>query len=428
MAAPGPSIELTGPGSVKLATMVLAGGQGERLYPLTRDRAKPAVYFGGIYRIIDFTLSNCVNSGVRRILLLTQYKSLSLDRHMRRGWDLFNAELGEYAYTIPPQQRMSGQFYLGTADAIYQNIYSLELQRPEHVLILSGDHVYKMDYRALVGFHLAIDADLTVACIETDIATARNLGVAEVDASSRIITFREKPAEPPCLTGKPDHALCSMGVYVFRTEPLVRAVIEDAKRDGSHDFGRDIIPELVGTASVYAYNFTDPHTGGAAYWRDIGTVDSYFAANMDLVAPVPPLNLYDPEWAIRSCPEQAPPARIARSSGPTAGVVDSLLSNGVIIDAAHVVRSILSPGVRVEPGTYLEECVLFPEVRVGAGARLRRTIVDRGIVLPAGVEIGFDAERDRQQLTVTPSGVAVVPRMAPQITAGASSREEPTNT
>jgi glucose-1-phosphate adenylyltransferase len=422
--AGGPRVELAGPGRVKLATMLLAGGQGERLYPLTRDRAKPAVYFGGIYRIIDFTLSNCLNSGIRRILLLTQYKSLSLDRHIRRGWDLFRAELDEYIYTIPPQQRMSGQFYIGTADAIYQNIYSLEQERPDHVLILAGDHVYKMDYRGLVGFHLSTNADLTVACVEGDLETARSLGVAEVGDDGRIVAFHEKSPEPPTVPGKPNRALCSMGVYVFRTERLVRAVIEDAKRDTSHDFGRDILPDLVRRVPVYAYRFTDPDTGAAAYWRDIGTLDSYFAANMDLVAAVPSFNLYDPAWPIRSCPEQAPPARMARSSGPSAGVVDTLLSNGCIIDAAHVVRSVLSAGVRVEPGAYVEECVLFPGVEVRAGSRLRRTIVDKDVILPPGVEIGFDPERDRRHLTVTPQNVAVVPRMAPQITADAAVRTE----
>ncbi|MFQ6132293.1 MAG: glucose-1-phosphate adenylyltransferase [Armatimonadota bacterium] len=397
--------------------MLLAGGQGERLYPLTRDRAKPAVYFGGIYRIIDFTLSNCVNSGARRILLLTQYKSLSLDRHIRRGWGLFSGELDEYIYTIPPQQRMGEQFYLGTADAIYQNIYSLEQDRPENVLILSGDHVYKMDYRPLLAFHLERDADLTVSCVEVDAEYATTLGVAEVDEDWRVVGFHEKPAEPQHIPGRPGRCLCSMGVYVFRTERLVKAVIEDAKSDTSHDFGRDVIPALVQSASVYAYSYVDPDTGEAAYWRDIGTLDNYFEANMDLVAPVPPFNLYDPNWPIRAHVEPCPPARVARCDGAGTGAEDSLISGGCILDAAHVVRSVLSPNVRVEEGAEVVECVLFPGVRVEKGARLRRTIVDRNMTIPAGTEIGHDAERDRRAVTLTPSGVAVVPRMAPQIAA-----------
>jgi len=393
--------------------MILAGGQGERLYPLTRDRAKPAVFFGGIYRIMDFTLSNCANSGLRRIYLLTQYRSLSLDRHIRLGWSIFNAELGEFVHTVPPQQRMRTQFYQGTADAIFQNIYVLQMEKPQYVVILSGDHVYKMDYRDLVAFHVERHADLTIACVPVPRHQATSLGVAQVDQDGRIIGFEEKPADPKALPDDPEMALCSMGVYVFTTEVLVRAVIDDARQDTEHDFGRNIVPALVAGSRVSAYAFRDEHTGAPAYWRDIGSIDSYHEANMDLVAVEPRFNLYDDQWPLRTHMEQCPPAKtVLSASNPGAGVIDSLISGGCIISGARVVRSVLSSYVRVERDAEVTDSILFPGVCVGHGAKLRRSIVDRGVRIPPGSCFGYDAEQDRRRVTVTPGGVAVISRVA----------------
>ena len=393
--------------------MILAGGQGERLYPLTRDRAKPAVFFGGIYRIIDFTLSNCANSGLRKIYLLTQYRSLSLDRHVRHGWSIFNAELDEFVHTVPPQQRMRTQFYQGTADAIFQNIYTLQMEKPQHVVILAGDHVYKMDYGRLLAFHIEKQADLTIACVPVPTAQATTLGVARVDDDQRVVAFDEKPAAPSPIPDDPEFALCSMGVYVFTTEVLVRAVIEDAKQDSEHDFGRDIIPTLVHTNRVFAYGFRDERTGEPAYWRDIGSLDSYYDANMDLVAVEPRCNLYEEEWPVRTHMEQRPPAKtVLCTSNPNAGAIDSLVSGGCIISGARVTRSILSPHVRVERDAEVTESIVFPDVSVGEGAKLQRTIVDRGVHIPAGACFGYDADEDRRRATVTPGGVVVITRVA----------------
>jgi glucose-1-phosphate adenylyltransferase len=393
--------------------MLLAGGEGERLYPLTRDRAKPAVFLGGIYRIIDFTLSNCANSGLRRIYLLTQYRSLSLDRHIRLGWSLFNAELGEFVYTVPPQQRTRTQFYQGTADAIFQNIYILQMEKPRYVVILSGDHVYKMDYGRLLAFHVEKQADLTVACVAVPRGQASNLGVARVDEDSRIVAFEEKPADPTTIPGDSEMALCSMGVYVFTTEVLVRAVIEDARQDTQHDFGRNIIPALVGTSGVFAYDFRDERTGEPAYWRDIGSLDSYYEANMDLVAVEPKFNLYDRDWPVRTHMAQCPPAKtVLFASSPDAAVIDSLVSGGCIVSGARISHSVLSPHVRVERDAEVTDSILFPGACVGEGAKLQRAIVDRGVHIPAGACFGHDAQEDRRRVTVTPGGVAVITRVA----------------
>jgi glucose-1-phosphate adenylyltransferase len=395
-------------------TMVLAGGQGERLYPLTRDRAKPAVPFGGVYRIIDFTLSNCANSGARRIYLLTQYRSLSLDRHIRQGWSIFNPELNEFIATVPPQQRMTTQFYLGTADAIYENIYILQSDKPRYVLVLSGDHVYRMDYRKLVEHHAEKGADVTVACVEMDVESARDLGVAVIDSDQRIVQFHEKPERPTPVPGRTNVALCNMGVYVFTTEVLVRAVIEDAKRDTQHDFGRNVIPDLVHRAKVHAYLFRDEATGWPGYWRDIGTLDSYYEANMDLVADEPTFDLYDATWPLRTNMGQGPPAKLVALDRNVVAT-DSFISAGCVIDRATVRRSILSPNVRVSEGASVEECIIFHGAAIGEGVVLRRAIVDARVSIPRGVEIGTDPERDRRNFTVSEGGVSVVPRVAPQI-------------
>jgi glucose-1-phosphate adenylyltransferase len=390
--------------------MLLAGGQGQRLYPLTKDRSKPAVPFGGTYRIIDFTLSNCVNSGLMRICALTQYKSHSLDRHIRVGWNIFSVELREYLFTIPPQLRTGASWYEGTADAIFQNVYTLQMERPDRVLILSGDHVYRMDYLRMIQFHLERGAVCTVGATEAPVEKARGqLGVMEVDDSYRIIGFQEKPDQPTPFPGNPDVCLSNMGVYLFETETLVRAVSEDARTDSSHDFGRDVIPRLIESADVYAYPF-DRGEGPAAYWRDIGTLQSYWAASMELLRPTPPFNLYDPAWPFRTYQRQFPPASIVGGQGAESTVRMSLVSAGCRLDGASVERSILSPGVRIEPAARVRESVIMDNTRIGRGAVIERTIVDKNVSIPDGCTIGVDADADRRRFLVTDEGITVVPK------------------
>jgi glucose-1-phosphate adenylyltransferase len=393
--------------------MILAGGQGERLYPLTKDRAKPAVPFGGAYRIVDFTLSNCLNSGVFRIFLLTQYRSLSLHRHVFMGWSVyFNPALGQFIDIVPPQQRTASMmWYRGTADAIYQNIYLLEQERPEWVIVLSGDHIYKMDYGAMLQAHLTTGAVLTVACIEVERAEARRFGVMEVDADNRILAFEEKPPSPKPVPGKPDTSLASMGIYVFETRALVKALIEDARSDSVHDFGKNIIPALVGEGErVFAYPFRDPADKGRPYWRDIGTLDSYYAANTDLLAPTLAFDLYGREWPIRTHQVPLPPARTATADGHRPDVQDSLLCPGCLVRGASVERSILSGGVVLEPGASVQGSLLLNDVHVGEGARVVNAIVDKDVRIPPGDCIGGDPERDRRRFTTTDNGVAVIPK------------------
>ena len=398
----------------KVIAMLLAGGQGERLHPLTRDRAKPAVPFGGIYRIIDFTLSNCVNSGVRRIFVLTQYKSSSLDYHIHFGWNILSHALGEFIRTTPPQQRASTSWYLGTADAIYQNIYTLEQERPALTLILSGDHIYKMDYRAMVDFHLDKGADLTIACIPVPRAEATRLGVAVVDADSRIIEFQEKSPRPTPIPGSPDLCLASMGVYLFDTPTLVREVVADAKSDTQHDFGRNIIPAMIKTHAVYAHDFRDMNRKPIKYWRDIGTRDAYWEANMDLVAVDPLFNLYDTEWPIRNAPIQHPPAKIVFNEDWPGGrrglALNSILSPGCIISGGYVERSILSPSVRIEEGARVTESIIMDGTVVGRGCIVQRAIIDKRVRIPDGTTIGMDPAADRARYVITTKGVVVVPR------------------
>lgn len=399
-----------------LLAVILAGGQGERLYPLTKDRAKPAVPFAGTYRIIDFPLSNCVNSGLRRIYVLTQYRSISLQRHINLAWNIFRYDLGEFIGTVPPQLRRANHWYLGTADAIYQNIYTLEVERPDRVLILSGDHVYKMDYAEMIRAHIDRKADLTVACMEVPREEAHRFGVMQVDTDFRITAFWEKPADPPALPGKPDRSLISMGIYVFETPVLVRRVVEDSKRDTSHDFGKDIIPAMVGTDRVYAFSFQPPG-GEPPYWRDIGTLDAYWKANMDLIQVVPPFNLYDVRWPIRTYQPQLPPAKTVFSEDQPGGRVgtalNSLLSCGCIISGGRVERSVLSPGVRIDAGAVVADSVVLDNTTIGQGARIHRAIVDKNVVVPPGMAIGIDHEQDRRLFTVTANGIVVVPKEAP---------------
>lgn len=395
--------------------MILAGGKGERLYPLTQDRAKPAVPFGGIYRIIDFTLSNCLNSGIRRINLLTQYKSLSLNRHIMQGWNIFNPELDEFINLIPAQQRVGEDWYLGTADAIYQNIYVLQIDRPDLVLILSGDHIYKMNYMDMIAYHKNNQADLTVAVIEMDKNLSRQLGVLQVDEEFRVIGFEEKPTFPKTIPGQPDLILANMGVYVFNTEVLVRRVIEDAKDPHSqHDFGRNVIPAMIHQDRVYAYSFRDENKKVAKYWRDIGTIDAYYEASMDLVSVDPQFNLYDQEWPIRTFPSPTPPAKTVfyeeHPGGRIGGVYSSLISNGCIISGGKVLHSILSPWVRIHSYAEVKDSILMEGVEVGRYARLHRVIVDKGVKIPEGYHIGYDLKEDAQKFTVTESGIVVVPK------------------
>jgi glucose-1-phosphate adenylyltransferase len=392
--------------------MVLAGGQGERLYPLTKERAKPAVPFGGVYRIIDFPLSNCLNSGLRRIYVLTQYKSESLDRHVGFGWNILNPELGEWIETRPPQQRMSSEWYLGTADAIYQNIYTLQGVRPRHVLVLAGDHVYRMDYSRMIAAHEEREADLTLACVEAPLERAAGrLGVVGVDDDMRVVSFAEKPDSPePC--GEGEACLCSMGIYVFRTEALVRRVVEDAKSDGEHDFGRDVLPAMVrGGERVFAHRFE----GG--YWRDIGTLDAYWSAHMDLVSVQPVFNLYDADWPVRGRPYVRPPAKIVFGGGaggaPRAEVYNSLLCDGAIVSGAYVCDSIIGPGVRVEVGSRIEQSVILDGTSIGRDVAIRKAVIDKQNVIPDGARIGCEPRWDARHFTVSEGGVVAMPKAVP---------------
>jgi glucose-1-phosphate adenylyltransferase len=394
-----------------ILVILLAGGVGERLAPLTRERAKPAVYFGGPYRIIDFTLSNCLNSGFRRILIATQYKSLSLSRHIRMGWNVVSEELGEFIEILPPQKRVGEHWYLGTADAVYQNLYSITRESPNHVIVLSGDHVYKMDYAKMLRFHLERHADVTLASIEVPVADGRRFGIVSVDERGRVIDFLEKPADPPAVPGAPDVALASMGIYIFRSEVLIRALEEDAANPHSeHDFGKNIIPNLITSSPVFSYRFYDENKKAAKYWRDIGTLDAYFEASMDLCQVNPEFNLYDPEWPLRTYMPQAPPAKfVFAEEGRRCGqALDSIISGGCIISGSRVSGSILCPNVRVHSFCDIEQSILMPGVRVGRHARLRRVIVDRDVLIPRGALIGFDLDEDRRRHTVTEGGIVVV--------------------
>ncbi|NLV41642.1 MAG: glucose-1-phosphate adenylyltransferase [Candidatus Hydrogenedentes bacterium] len=392
-------------------TILLAGGAGERLYPLTRDRAKPAVPFGGIYRIIDFTLSNCVNSGCRKILVLTQYKSNSLARHINRGWNFLHPELGEFIEIIPPQMRINSNWYLGTADAIYQNFYSINQHDPGEVLLLSGDHIYKMNYQKMAQRHREAGADLTVAAIEVPLEEARRFGVFEVNAAGQATGFEEKPDRPKPLPESPGTALASMGVYLFDAGALQRVVSEDAERtDSHHDFGRDIIPRMLKTHKVFTFRFEDENRKHAKYWRDVGTLDSYWEANMDLVAVDPLFNLYDRDWPMRTDMPMLPPAKfVFAEMGNRFGVaVDSIVSPGCIISGGLVDRCVLSSGVRVNSYAHVQESILMDRCVVGRHCRLRRVIVEKEVHIPENTLIGYDLARDAARFRVTPSGVVIV--------------------
>ncbi len=391
--------------------IVLAGGQGQRLVPLTNYIAKPATRFGGSYRMIDFTLSSCLNSGLRRIYLLTQFASSSLTRHVRKGWaPLLSDDLGEFVDLIPPQKVFADRWYAGTADAVFQNIFLLQQERPDHVILLSGDHAYKMDYSLMLQQHQATAADLTIACLALPLQQCTQLGVVTAAADGRIEQFVEKPAQPSPLPDSPELALVSMAVYIWRTEALVRHLIADARRDTSHDFGKDIIPPMVAAGEkVYAYRFRSAGRSDSDYWRDIGTLSSYWQAHADLLSREPELDLYDPTWPIYTYRPVAPPAKITcGAEGHGAWVADSIISAGCLIADAAVSQSVLSPGVTIRDAC-VEQSVLMDNVTVAPGAHLRKVVVAEGVDIPAGMRIGHDAERDARRFVVTADGITVVP-------------------
>lgn len=407
--------------SLRVLSLILAGGKGTRLEPLTRDRAKPAVPFGGSYRIIDFALSNCLNSGLRQILVLTQYKAASLDRHINLGWrHFFCRELDEFIDVIPPQQRIDESWYQGTADAVYQNIYSVESHRPDCVLILAGDHIYKMDYSAMIAFHRQSEADLTIAALPVPAAEAGQFGVMQTSAEGQIRGFVEKPADPSALQDPAGMCLASMGIYVFNSRFLFEQLLRDASLPGSaHDFGRDLIPAVIDRHRVMAFPFRDENRKSPAYWRDVGTIDAYFDANMDLVSVDPQLNLYDRDWPIRTWQGNFPPPKFVFADregeqGPRVGhAVDSLVGPGSIISGGAVRNSVLGPNVRVHSWSQVEQAVLLEGVEVGRGAIIRRAIIDKQVRIPPGAAIGVDPELDRQNgFAISPGGVVVVGKHA----------------
>ncbi|TES93323.1 MAG: glucose-1-phosphate adenylyltransferase [Candidatus Cloacimonadota bacterium] len=385
--------------------MILAGGRGERLYPLTRDRAKPAVPFGGIYRIIDFTLSNCINSGLRKIYLFTQYKSHSLERHIMVGWsNMFVPQTGEFIAALPAQQRITLDWYKGTADAVFQNIYFIQQERPELILILSGDHIYKMDYRKMIRFHIEKNADVTVATVKVPISEVSRYGIIEFDKEKRIVGFEEKPPIEKH-TAKKNFAHASMGVYVFNTNVIVKEVIDDAKKETTHDFGRDIIPDIISRKRVFGYVFERD------YWRDIGTIDAYWVASMDLVSHTPELNLYDDEWPIFTFRPQLPPAKIILDENSRKGkIVDSIISLGCTISGGDVKESVLSYNVHIHSDAQVEESILMSNVRVARGCRIRKAIIDKGVLLEEGTTIGYDKKNDKKKYFVSEKGILVIPK------------------
>jgi len=397
--------------------LVLAGGRGSRLAHLTDYRAKPAVYFGGKFRIVDFALSNCLNSGVRRIGVLTQYKSHSLLRHLQRGWSFLRNEFNEFIDLLPAQQRMHEEFwYRGTADAVYQNMDILTGHNPKYILVLAGDHVYKMDYAKLIADHVAMDARCTVACIEVPLAEATAFGVMHVDLQRRIVEFHEKPANPPPMPGKPDRALASMGVYVFDADYLYEALKRDSADPASnHDFGKDLIPAIVALGQAMAHPFemscVRSTQEAVSYWRDVGTVEAYWQANLDLTDPLPELDMYDAEWPIWTYQEQLPPAKFVHDDDGRRGhAVDSLVSGGCIISGSKVRRSVLFSSVHVHSYASVEESVLLPQVDVGDHCELYRVVVDKGCHIPAGMRIGLDADEDARNFHRTEQGVVLVTR------------------
>ena len=396
--------------------VLLAGGAGERLFPLTRDRAKPAVPFGGHYRIIDITLSNCINSGLRRVFILTQYKALSLNRHIREGWTgIVAQELGEFFELLPPMQRTGTNWYMGTADAVYQNIYSSGSEQPKHMIILSGDHIYKMDYSRMLEYHKETHADVTLATLPIAPDEVSRFGVVDVGMSGELQGFQEKPASTTFRSPfNPDKVEASMGIYIFNTEILLKALIADAEDPNSkHDFGHNILPEMLGKKKMMAYSFVDENKQTALYWRDVGTLDSYYEANMDLCSVSPVFNLYDKSWPMRTRVRQYPPAKfVFGEPGRTGMAVNSVITAGVIISGASVSNSVLSQDVRVNSYSEVDASIIFSHVQIGRHCRIRRAIIDRDVHIPEGTVIGYDPVEDKRRYFVTPSGLTIVTRDA----------------
>ncbi|HDY7507967.1 TPA: glucose-1-phosphate adenylyltransferase [Vibrio vulnificus] len=396
-----------------ILTVILAGGMGSRLSPLTDDRAKPAVPFGGKYRIIDFTLTNCLHSGLRKILVLTQYKSHSLQKHLRDGWSIFNPELGEYITSVPPQMRKGGKWYEGTADAIYHNLWLLERSEAKYVMVLSGDHIYRMDYAPMLEEHIANSAALTVACMDVNCKEAKAFGVMGIDERHRVHSFVEKPQNPPHLPNDPERSLVSMGIYIFSMEVLQQALIEDADDDASsHDFGKDIIPKLIDTGSVFAYKFcgSKGRVDKDCYWRDVGTIDSFYQANMDLLEPIPPMNVYQKDWGIRTYEPQYPPARTVSSGSGNEGIfINSIIANGVINSGGSVQHSIVSSNVRINDSATVVDSIIFDDVEIGEGCQLVNCIIDKHVKVPPYTQIGLNRLEDAQRFKISENGIVVVP-------------------
>jgi glucose-1-phosphate adenylyltransferase len=392
--------------------VLLAGGQGERLWPLTRDRAKPAVSFGGIYRIIDVTLSNCLNSDLRRVFVLTQYKALSLNRHIRRGWSSLMG-IGDYIEILPPQMRVSSHWYQGTADAVYQNIYSIGSEQSTHVIILSGDHIYKMNYQKMLEHHVVSGADVTVATLAVDPGEAEGrFGVIETDPRGRILGFQEKPAKPKESARHPGKCDASMGIYIFNTQFLLPTLILDAEDPNStHDFGHDILPRIIERQRVFAYSFQDENKKETPYWRDVGTLDAYYEANMDLVSVSPVFNLYDKSWPLNTWQQQYPPAKfVFADPGRTGTALDSIVSAGSVISGSTIKRCVVGYDVRVNSFCQVEDSIIYNHVDIGRHSRVRRAIIDRHVKLPRHTEIGYNLDEDRKRYHVTDSGIVVVVR------------------
>lgn len=394
-------------------TVILAGGEGKRLSPLTDNRAKPAVPFGGKYRIIDFTLTNCLHSGLRKVLVLTQYKSHSLQKHLRDGWSIFNPELGEYVTAVPPQMRTGASWYQGTADAIYQNLYLLTRSEAKYVVVLSGDHIYRMDYAPMLEHHKKTGAELTVACMEVTREQATAFGVMQTNDSDQVLAFQEKPADPAPLPNKPGASLASMGIYIFSLDSLEKALQSDAGNPhSSHDFGKDIIPAMIDGRGVYAYQFggEEGRVSQDAYWRDVGTIDAFYQANMDLLKAEPPLDIYQQDWPIRTYESQLPPARTVSSATGNEGIfINSIISNGVVIAGGSAQNSVLFPRVKIENAAVVIDSILFEGVTVGDGAHLENCIVDKHVTIPAGTVIGVDRKKDASRFHISECGVVVIP-------------------
>ncbi len=394
-------------------TMILAGGQGQRLDPLTRYRTKPSVPFGGKYRIIDFALSNCLNSGMRKIYVLTQYKSDSLTRHLFEAWSIFNPALGEFIYTVPPQFKTSNNWYLGTANAIHQNVNLIRDGSYERVLILSGDHIYKMDYLKMLTYHNEKKADLTIASIEYPQTQASRFGVIGVDKDYKVVSFIEKPANPPAIPGKEDYSFVNMGIYIFNSKVLIDVLDEmEAKKIENTDFGKHVIPYMIKNGySIYSYKFIDENRKEKPYWVDVGTIDSYYAASMDLISVDPVFNLYDTHWPLRTMQYQYPPVKTLSHEGERiCRAYNSLVTDGTIISGGLVERSIIGPNVRVNSFSYITDSIIMNNVNIGRYARIRRTIIDKNVVVPPETEIGFDPEEDRKRFKVSETGIVVIPK------------------